>query len=89
MNSELQEARDQTWEDDKLRGPSLKSVESCETRSFVQLGEKQATRAHMQKGEGSRRLGKQYWAKEAVDWADMGPGGPAQLISRPSRPPLT
>jgi hypothetical protein len=31
--------------------------------------------AHMQKGEGSRRLGNQRPAKEAVDWAEMGPGG--------------
>jgi hypothetical protein len=27
----------------------------------------------MQKGEGSRRLGKQHQAKEVVDWAEMGP----------------
>jgi hypothetical protein len=43
----------------------------------------------MQKGEESRRLGKQHRAKEAVDWAKMGPGWPAQPVSRPSRPPLT
>jgi hypothetical protein len=78
--------RDQTREDDKLRGPSQKSAESCETRSFVQLGEKLTTRAHMQKGEGSRRLGNQRRAKEAVDWAEMGLGRPAQPVSRPSRP---
>jgi hypothetical protein len=47
-------SRDQTREDDKLRGPSQKSAESCGTRSFVQLGEKPTTRAHMHKGEGSR-----------------------------------
>jgi hypothetical protein len=69
---------DQTREDDKLRGPTQKSVESCRTRSFVQLGEKQMTRAHMQKGEGSRRLGNQHNAKEAADWAEMGPGRSAQ-----------
>jgi hypothetical protein len=28
----------------------------------------------MQKGEGSRRLGKQHRAKEATNWAEMGPG---------------
>jgi hypothetical protein len=72
----------------KLRGPSQKSVESCETRSFIQLGEKLTTRAHMQKGEGSRRLGNQRRAKEAADWAEMGPGRPAQSISRPSHPPF-
>jgi hypothetical protein len=33
---------------------------------------------HMQKGEGSRRLGKQHRAKEAADWAEMGPGRSAQ-----------
>jgi hypothetical protein len=42
----------------------------------------------MQKGEGPRRLGKQHRAKEVVDWAEMGPGRPAQLVSRPSRPPF-
>jgi hypothetical protein len=42
--------RDLTREDDKLRGPNQKSVGSCGTRSFVQLGEKLMTRAHMQKG---------------------------------------
>jgi hypothetical protein len=42
----------------------------------------------MQKGEGSRRLGKQHRAKEVVDWAEMGPCRPAQPVSRPSRPPF-
>jgi hypothetical protein len=42
----------------------------------------------MQKGRGSRRLGKQHRAKEATVWAEMGPGRPAQPISRPSRPPF-
>jgi hypothetical protein len=46
------------------------------------------TRAHMQKGEGSRRLGKQHREKEATNWAEMGPGRPAQPVSRPSRPPF-
>jgi hypothetical protein len=32
----------------------------------------------MQKGGGSRRLGKQRRAKEAADWAEMGPGQSAQ-----------
>jgi hypothetical protein len=36
------------------------------------------TRAHMQKGRGSRRLGKQYETKEDTDWAEMGPGRSAQ-----------
>jgi hypothetical protein len=42
----------------------------------------------MQKGEGSRRLGKQHRATEAVDWVEMGPGRSAQPVSRPSRPPF-
>jgi hypothetical protein len=37
----------------------------------------------MQKGEGSRRLGNQRRAKEAADWAEMGPGRSAQA-GRPS-----
>jgi hypothetical protein len=46
------------------------------------------TRDHMQKGEGSRRLRKQQQAKQAVEWAEVGPGRPAQPISKPSRPPF-
>jgi hypothetical protein len=42
----------------------------------------------MQKEGGSRRLGKQRRVKEAADWAEVGPGRPAQPISRPSRPPF-
>jgi hypothetical protein len=51
-------------------------------------------RAHMQKGEDSKRLKKQHRAKEAADWAEMGPGRPAPA-GRPinfeaqSAPPLT
>jgi hypothetical protein len=37
----------------------------------------------MQKGRGSRRRGKQHRAKEATDWAGMGPGRSAQA-GRPS-----
>jgi hypothetical protein len=37
----------------------------------------------MQKGKGSRRLGEQHQAKEATDWAEMGPGRSAQA-GRPS-----
>jgi hypothetical protein len=80
--------RDQTREDDKLRGPSQKSAESCGTRSFIQFEEKLTTRAHMRKGEGSRRLGNQRRAKEAADRAEVGPGRPAQPISGPSQPPF-
>jgi hypothetical protein len=68
---------------DKLRGPTQKSAESCGTRSYVQLGEKLTTRAHMQKGEGSRRLGNRRHAKEAGNWAWTGPGRSAQA-GRPS-----
>jgi hypothetical protein len=41
------------------------------------------TRAHMQKGGGSRRLEKQYQTKEDMDWAEVGPGQSAQA-GRPS-----
>jgi hypothetical protein len=41
------------------------------------------TRAHMEKGEGSRRLGKEHRAKEATNWAEVGPGRSAQA-GRPS-----
>jgi hypothetical protein len=37
----------------------------------------------MQKGRRSRRRGKQHRAKEATDWAGMGPGRSAQA-GRPS-----
>jgi hypothetical protein len=46
------------------------------------------TRAHMQLGEDSRRLGNRHRAKEAAGWAEVGPGRPAQPISRPSQPPF-
>jgi hypothetical protein len=82
--------RDLTREDDKLRGPSRKSAESCGTRSLVQLGEKLTTRAHMQKGEGSRRLGNWHHAKEAGNWAEVGPGRSAQAGRfSPFRGPVT
>jgi hypothetical protein len=45
--------------------------------------------AHMQKGRGSRRLGKQYQTKEDTDWAEMGPGRSAQAgRPNPFRGPL-
>jgi hypothetical protein len=52
------------------------------------------TRAHMQKGEDSRRLEKQHWAKEGADWAKVGPGRSAQAgwpspLWGPITPPLT
>jgi hypothetical protein len=75
--------RDQTREDEKLRGPSQKTVESCGTRSIIQSEEKLTTRAHMQIRKDSWRLGNQHRAKEAAGWADVGPGRPAQA-SRPS-----
>jgi hypothetical protein len=79
---------DLTREDDKLRGPTQKSAESCGTRSYIQLGEKLMTRAHMQKGEGSRRLGSRRHAKEAGNWAWMGPGWSAQPNLGPICPPF-
>jgi hypothetical protein len=42
----------------------------------------------MQKGEGSKILGNQHRAKEAANWAEIGPGRPAQPISGPSQPPF-
>jgi hypothetical protein len=52
------------------------------------------TRAHMQKGEESRRLGSQSRAKEAANWAEVGPGRSAQVgrsspFRDPVSPPLT
>jgi hypothetical protein len=42
----------------------------------------------MQKGEGSRRLGNRRHAKEAGNWAGVGPGRSARPIPGPSRPPF-
>jgi hypothetical protein len=42
----------------------------------------------MQKGEGSRRLGNRHHVKEAANWAEVGPGRPAQHIPGPSQPPF-
>jgi hypothetical protein len=42
------------------------------------------SRAYMQKGEGSRRLGNRCHMKEAGNWAWMGPGRSAQA-GRPSQ----
>jgi hypothetical protein len=42
----------------------------------------------MQKGEGSRRLGNRHRAKEASNWAEVGPGRPAQPTLGPSQPPF-
>jgi hypothetical protein len=50
--------------------------------------EKLTSRFHMQKGEDSRGLGKHHRAKEAMIWAEIAPGRPAQPTSRPSRPPF-
>jgi hypothetical protein len=75
--------RDQTREDEKLRGPTQESARSCGTRTYVQLREKLTTRADMQKGEESRRLGNWCRAKEAGKWARVGPGRSAQA-RRPS-----
>jgi hypothetical protein len=80
--------RDLTRKDDKFRGPSQKRAESCETRSFVQLEEKLMARAHMQKGEGSRRFRNRRHAKEAGNWAGVGPGQSTRPIPGPSRLPL-
>jgi hypothetical protein len=46
------------------------------------------TRAHMQMGEDSRRLGNRRRAKEAAGWAEVGPGRLTQPISWPSQPPF-
>jgi hypothetical protein len=44
----------------------------------------------MQKGKGSRRLGNRHHAKEAADWAEMGPGRSAQVgRPGPGRGPVT
>jgi hypothetical protein len=71
--------RDQTREDDKLRGPSQKSAESCTTRSFVQLGEKLTTMAHMQKGKDLEDSGTDATQRRQATrprWAQTGRPGP-------------
>jgi hypothetical protein len=40
----------------------------------------------MQKGEASKRLGNRHHAKEAENWAWMGPGRPAQPSPGPNPP---
>jgi hypothetical protein len=42
----------------------------------------------MQKEEGSKRLGNRHHAKEAANWAEVGPGRSAQPNSGPSQPPF-
>jgi hypothetical protein len=83
VNTTPRSLRTQTEKIENSEDLAGKSAESCETRSFVQFGEKLATRAHMQKGGGYRRLGKQHRAKEAADWAEVGPDRSAQA-GRPS-----
>jgi hypothetical protein len=57
------------------------------------------TKSHMQKAERSRRLGNQRQAKEATNWAEMGPGrsapagrprlaGPARFVAQLLPPPF-
>jgi hypothetical protein len=61
----------------------VRKVLNLGTRSFIQSEEKLTTRAHMQKGEGSRRLRNRHQAKQAVGWAEVGRGRPAQ-VGQPS-----
>jgi hypothetical protein len=76
--------RDQAQEDDKLRGPGRKSVESCGTRSFIQFGEKLMTRAHMQKGEDLEESGTDAtWRRQAT-----GPGSAQADRPGPFRGPV-
>jgi hypothetical protein len=42
----------------------------------------------MEMGEGSRRLGNQHRAKEAADWAEMGPAGRPSPFRGPVGPPF-
>jgi hypothetical protein len=81
--------RDQTREDDKLRGPSQKSAKSCETRSFVQLGEKLTTRATCRRGKDLEDLGIDAGQRRSRR-AEVGPSRSAQA-DRPSplRGPVT
>jgi hypothetical protein len=72
--------RDQNREDEKLWGPKQKSAKSCGIRSFIQFEEKLTTRAHMQKGEGSRRLRNRHQAKQVVAGrSGPRPAGPAHF----------
>jgi hypothetical protein len=45
------------------------------------------TRYYMQKGEGSRRLGNRCHAKEAGNWAWMGPAQPSPVQPSPGPNP--
>jgi hypothetical protein len=83
----LQEARDSTREDDKLRGPNQKSAESCGRRSDVQLGEKLMTRAYMQKGkhlEGSGTDTTRRRPGTGPGWAQAGWPSPCPGPNPPS-----
>jgi hypothetical protein len=76
-----QEAGDSTREDDKLRGPNQKSAESCETRSYVQLGEKLTTWTYMQKGKHLEDSGTdttQRRLRAGPGWAQAGRPSPVQ-----------
>jgi hypothetical protein len=64
----------------------VRKVSNLAGQGVIQSEEKLTTRAHMQKEEGYRRLGKQHEAKQAVGCAEVGPGRPAQPISKPNRP---
>jgi hypothetical protein len=71
--------RDQTREDEKLWGPSQKSVESCGTRSFIQSEAKLTTTAHMQKGktlEDSGSNTEKMWPGAGPKWAQAGRPSP-------------
>jgi hypothetical protein len=79
---------EQNREDDKLRGPTQKSPESCGTRSYVQLRVKLTTRAHMQRGKDLEDSGTDVGQRRQATgsgWAQAGrprPVGPG----RPSNP---
>jgi hypothetical protein len=47
------------------------------------------TRAHMQMGQDSRRLGNRHWAKEAAGWAEMAQADRPSPFRGPVGPPLT
>jgi hypothetical protein len=81
--------RDQTRGDEKLRGLSLKSAESCGIRSFIQSEEKLTIRAYMQRRKDLEDSGtdtRQSRPLARPKWAQAGRPSPFQ---GPVDPPLT
>jgi hypothetical protein len=76
--------RDQAREDEKLWGPSQKSVESCGTRSFIQSREKLVTRATCRRGKDLEDSGTDTWQSRS----SAGPKWAQASWSRPFPSPV-